>query len=120
MFGRAGDHASRVWSLNGIGGQSPRIFLKALSVKAILLYACPFQWQSPLDSLSWSKGKIQRWTHVLCSLPPQEMRTSEHNSTSSRALEGLLCTWEAMERPWPWHPLPLPGYRHPLTHEERL
>lgn len=122
MFGGAGDHASRVWSLNGMGrGESPRIFLKALSVKAVLL-ACPFPMAEPpgLPVMEQRRNPALD-TRAYAPLPPQEMRTSEYNSTSSRALEELVLH---MGRPWrgPWPtnlPSSSPWLQAPLTHEEK-
>lgn len=62
-----------------------------------------FQWQSPLDSLSGSRGEIQGWTHVpmLPSSTGDEMRTSEHNSTSWALGELALHVGRPWRGPWP-------------------
>ena len=102
------------------GGQSPRIFLKALSVKAVLL-SCPFPMAEPSGlPVMEQRRNPGLYTRAHAPLPPQEMRTSEHNSTSSCALGELALH---MGRPWrgPWPttlPSSSPWLQAPLTHKE--
>lgn len=120
MFGRAGDHASGVWLLHGIGGSEPQNL-----PQGSFSQSCPARLPFSNGRALWTpchgaKEKSRAGHTCPCSPPStgdENLRTQLHLLLCS----GGACSahGEAMERAWPTTlPSSSPWLRAPLTHEE--